>query len=207
MRKLILVLLMLLIAHSSFALEGDFSQVKTDEQEQWGVTGRHKMKVGNLSIGIGGKYFKISDKPAQWSLGANTRFSVIGGIFGEIETSIHDTHDTAAGGVGYTVHKMLSVSGAYAREYDSAEFDRVLQGQAIDLLQLSADGKAQVRPVALEYGISYVSDYDSDSDRVDGYIRARVDLTVRKKFRLYLGAGFERIRYRDFQRIYVRVSL
>jgi hypothetical protein len=206
MKRFVITLMMVFACGTCFALDGEFSQVKTDDLEQWGVTGTHGFTVGNVDVGLGGKYFKISDKPAQYNLGANARFTVLGGLFGEVDVSTYDTHDAAAIGAGYTIHEMLSVSGAYAREYDSSEFNRFLQGSSIDLLRLGANGKAEVRAVALEYGATYVLDYNNDDNRVDGYVRARVNLVEYKKMKMYLGTGFERVRFRDSQRTYLGVT-
>ena len=200
------VIILILMYTTCFAFSGEFSQVKNDDLEQWGVTGTHELVVGNTAVGISGKYFKISDKPAQYTLGVNVRFSIFKGLFSEADAATYDTHDSAAIGAGYTVHEMLSVSSAYAREYDSSEFDRFLQGTAVDLFRFGANGKTKVRTVALEYGVTYVLDYDNDDNRVDGYIRATVNLVAFKKAKVYLGTGFERVRFRDSQRTYLGVT-
>ena len=205
-KKLLLILGLVMLTVPGWGFDGEFSQMKTDEQEQWGVNGTHEFVIGNMAVGIGGKYFKISDRPAQWNLEARGRFNVLRGLFGEINASTYETHDAVAGGVGYTVHEMLSVSGAYSREYGSSEFDRFLQGQSIDLVRLGANGKTQVRSVALEYGVAYISDYDGNNDRVDGYVRARVDVVRWENARVYLGTGFDRVRFRATQRTYLGVS-
>ena len=194
----LIISLCLIFPSYAFAASLEFSQVKTDEQTQIALTGKWDGSVDIVSLNLGGKYVKSSDKSAQYDIGILGKLGIVDALGMHIRSgySLYHTHQSVQAGIGLGT-KTWSIHSGFQAEYPKNQ-KRIIYGKT----GIESVTKKEFADYSLSFSwkVSYVFDKHGDG-RYDG----ESDLKLYHKW-VYLGVGFSRVRFVEIQRTYIGVT-
>lgn len=197
-----LVALFLFCTVPVLALDLEFSQLKTDEQEQWSLHGRNSMNWHALGIRSNGRYIKTNSRDAQYELRNRVQVKTSALTFLEGGSGFYHTHKSAEGSVGLTLKS--DTGEIQMRAGGNTEW--VVGGHQDHLIRFGVSMTRKAKLMKNRYESSSALDYVTGGDgtmRLDASTVFKLWLHTR----LYVGFQFRRIRNVDTQTSFIGLQL